>query len=115
MLQHLGIRERTEAREKALSPYARQSAQSRGRLRPEAPDPVRTAFQRDRDRILHTNAYRRLKHKTQVFIAPLGDHYVTRLTHTLEVSQLARTIARALLLNEDLSVEAMHLGHDTWA
>ena len=111
MIEHLGIRERTESHEAFLSPYAQRSMSSRGRARAEAPDPVRTVFQRDRDRILHTNAFRRLKHKTQVFIAPLGDHYVTRLTHTLEVSQLARTIARALLLNEDL-VEAISLGHD---
>ena len=84
---------------------------SRGRLKPEEPCQVRTAFQRDRDRIIHCKAFRRLKHKTQVFIAPLGDHYVTRLTHTLEVSQIARTIARALNLNEDLT-EAIALGHD---
>jgi dGTPase len=111
MIEHLGIRERSEYRETSLSPYAQQSVKSRGRSFSEKEDPVRTAFQRDRDRILHTNAFRRLKHKTQVFIAPLGDHYVTRLTHTLEVAQLARTIARALLLNEDL-VEAISLGHD---
>jgi dGTPase len=85
--------------------------QSRGRRSPEIPSPLRTEFQRDRDRIIHCNAFRRLKHKTQVFIAPLGDHYVTRLTHTLEVSQIARTIARALNLNEDLT-EAIALGHD---
>ena len=78
---------------------------------PEPPSDVRTEFQRDRDRIIHSKAFRRLKHKTQVFIAPLGDHYVTRLTHTLEVSQIARTIARALNLNEDLA-EAIALGHD---
>jgi dGTPase len=78
---------------------------------PEEPDPLRTAFQRDRDRILHTKAFRRLKHKTQVFIAPEGDHYRTRLTHTLEVSAIARTVARALALNEDL-VEAIAMGHD---
>ncbi|MCL2149582.1 MAG: deoxyguanosinetriphosphate triphosphohydrolase [Dehalococcoidia bacterium] len=107
----LGIRERTEAREEGLSPYAQRCAHSRGRASPEAPDPIRSIFQRDRDRIIHTNAFRRLKHKTQVFIAPLGDHFVTRLTHTLEVAQLARTIARALNLNEDL-VEAISLGHD---
>jgi dGTPase len=81
------------------------------RERPEAPCPLRTAFQRDRDRILHTKAFRRLKHKTQVFIAPEGDHYRTRLTHTLEVSAIARTVARALDLNEDL-VEAVTMGHD---
>ena len=110
-IARLDIRKRSEAREACLSPLARQSSTSRGRACAEPPDPVRTAFQRDRDRILHTNAFRRLKHKTQVFIAPSGDHYVTRLTHTLEVAQLARTIARALLLNEDL-VEAISLGHD---
>ena len=100
-----------EAREESLSPYAVKSKMSQGRLRPEEPCPVRTAFQRDRDRIIHSKSFRRLKHKTQVFIAPLGDHYVTRLTHTLEVSQIARTIARALNLNEDLT-EAIALGHD---
>jgi len=84
---------------------------SQGRLKPEEPCSMRTAFQRDRDRIIHSKAFRRLKHKTQVFIAPLGDHYVTRLTHTLEVSQIARSIARALNLNEDLT-EAIALGHD---
>ena len=105
------IREQTEKREEALSPYAAKSKSSRGRLRWEEPCPIRTGFQRDRDRILYSKAFRRLKHKTQVFIAPLGDHYVTRLTHTLEVSQIARTIARALNLNEDLA-EAIALGHD---
>src|SRR5512140_2089081 len=111
MISRLGIRERSESREEGLSPYAVKSRLSRGRLKPEDPCPIRTAFQRDRDRIIHCNAFRRLKHKTQVFIAPLGDHYVTRLTHTLEVSQVARTIARALNLNEDLA-EAGSLGHD---
>ena len=105
------IREQTEKREEALSPYAARSRSSRGRLRWEEACPIRTSFQRDRDRILYSKAFRRLKHKTQVFIAPLGDHYVTRLTHTLEVSQIARTIARALNLNEDLA-EAVALGHD---
>ncbi|MDP7469471.1 MAG: deoxyguanosinetriphosphate triphosphohydrolase [Dehalococcoidia bacterium] len=100
-----------EAREESLSPHATRSRLSQGRLRPEAAHSLRTEFQRDRDRIVHTNAFRRLKHKTQVFVAPLGDHYVTRLTHTLEVSQIARTICRALNLNEDLS-EAISLGHD---
>jgi dGTPase len=100
-----------EEREENLSPQAVKSRLSRGRIRPEAPSPVRTAFQRDRDRIIHCKSFRRLKHKTQVFIAPLGDHYVTRLTHTLEVAQIARTIARALNLNEDLT-EAIALGHD---
>ena len=105
------IREQTETREEALSHYAARSKFSRGRLKWEDPCPVRTSFQRDRDRIIYSKAFRRLKHKTQVFIAPLGDHYVTRLTHTLEVSQIARTIARALNLNEDLA-EAIALGHD---
>ena len=94
-----------------LSPHAVQSACSRGRARPEPPDPVRTDFQRDRDRILHSKAFRRLKHKTQVFIDPEEDHYRTRLTHTLEVAQIARTLARALRLNEDLT-EAITLAHD---
>ncbi len=104
------IRQRLEEREESLSPFATRSSRAR-RNRPEEPSPIRTEFQRDRDRIIHCNAFRRLKHKTQVFIAPLGDHYVTRLTHTLEVSQIARTIARALNLNEDLT-EAISLGHD---
>jgi len=94
-----------------LSPYASRSKNSRGRSRPESPSPLRTEYQRDRDRIIHSKAFRRLKHKTQVFIAPSGDHYVTRLTHTVEVAQIARTIARALNLNEDLT-EAMAHGHD---
>ncbi len=98
-------------REESLSPLATKSSQTKGRREPEQPSPVRTEFQRDRDRILHTKAFRRLKHKTQVFIAPVGDHYATRLTHTLEVSQIARTVARALNLNEDLT-EAISLGHD---
>lgn len=108
---YLEVRQRTEETEESLSPCASRSSLSRGRLRWEEPCPIRTAFQRDRDRIVHCNAFRRLKHKTQVFIAPLGDHYVTRLTHTLEVSQIARTISRALNLNEDLT-EAVALGHD---
>ncbi len=87
------------------------SSQSRGRLKEEAEDDIRTCFQRDRDRIIHSKAFRRLKHKTQVFLAPKGDHYRTRLTHVLEVSQIARTIARSLRLNEDLT-EAIALGHD---
>ena len=111
MIEELKIREMSEAREENLAPLAVKSRLSRGRERPEAPCPVRTAFQRDRDRIIHCKSFRRLKHKTQVFIAPLGDHYVTRLTHTLEVAQIARTIARALNLNEDLT-EAIALGHD---
>ena len=112
-LEDLGIRERLEAREESLSPHAQRSpsTEGRGRERPEPPDPLGTAFQVDRDRILHTKAFRRLMHKTQVFIAPLGDHYVTRMTHTLEVASLSRTIARALELNEDLA-EAIALGHD---
>jgi len=111
MLCQLNTRQRVEEREENLSPYAAKSKFSRGRMRWEEPCPIRTSFQRDRDRIIHSKAFRRLKHKTQVFIAPLGDHYVTRLTHTLEVSQIARTIARALNLNEDLT-EAIALGHD---
>lgn len=94
-----------------MSERACLSAQSRGREVWEEECPIRTVFQRDRDRILHCNAFRRLKHKTQVFLSPEGDHYRTRLTHTLEVSQIARTIARALRLNEDLT-EAVALGHD---
>lgn len=106
------IREQTENIEKQiLHPNACLSSKSRGRARPEKEDDVRTCFQRDRDRIIHSKAFRRLKHKTQVFLAPKGDHYRTRLTHVLEVSQIARTIARALRLNEDL-VEAISLGHD---
>ncbi|MBR1586304.1 MAG: deoxyguanosinetriphosphate triphosphohydrolase [Clostridia bacterium] len=106
------IREELEARERAyLSPYAVRSADTKGRDRPISPDHMRTEFQRDRDRILHCKSFRRLKFKTQVFIAPEGDHYRTRLTHTLEVSQVARTLARALNLNEDLT-EAIALGHD---
>ena len=111
MIRQLNIRQLSEEREENLSPYAVKSKLSQGRLRYEEPCPLRTAFQRDRDRIIHCKAFRRLKHKTQVFIAPLGDHYITRLTHTLEVSQIARTIARALNLNEDLT-EAVALGHD---
>lgn len=110
-MEKLNIRRLTEDKEESLSPCAVKSRLSKGRARPEPPDPIRTAFQRDRDRIIHCNSFRRLKHKTQVFIAPLGDHYVTRLTHTLEVSQIARTIARALNMNEDLT-EAISLGHD---
>lgn len=94
-----------------LSPYATKSAASKGRERQEEPCDIRTDFQRDRDRILHCKAFRRLAHKTQVFISPAGDHYRTRLTHTLEVAQIARTISRALRLNEDLT-EAIALGHD---
>ena len=108
LMEELGIRQRLEALEGNLSPYA---CRSLGRQRSEPHSPLRTKFQRDRDRIIHTNAFRRLKHKTQVFLAPSGDHYVTRLTHTLEVAQIRRTIARALNLNEDL-VEAMSYGHE---
>lgn len=104
------VRRRLEDRESTLSPYAAKSKDSH-RDKREEPSPLRTEFQRDRDRIVHSKSFRRLKHKTQVFIAPLGDHYVTRLTHTLEVSQIGRTIARALNLNEDLT-EAISLGHD---
>ena len=106
------IREQLEARERELlAPQAAKSADSRGRLRPELEDDVRPAFQRDRDRVIHCKAFRRLKHKTQVFFAPTGDHYRTRLTHTLEVSQIARTIAKVLRLPEELT-EAIALGHD---
>lgn len=110
-MSHREVRQRLEAREESLSPYAAKNRLSKGRLKPEASSPLRTDFQRDRDRIIHCKAFRRLKHKTQVFIAPLGDHYVTRLTHALEVSQIARSISRALNLNEDLT-EAVALGHD---
>ena len=94
-----------------LSPLAAFSSESRGRQHPEEECSLRTAFQRDRDRIIYSKAFRRLKHKTQVFISPDGDHYRTRLTHTLEVAQLSRTVGRALRLNEDL-IEAIALGHD---
>jgi dGTPase len=105
-------RERQELWEQEyLAPWAARAAESRGRVRYEPSDPVRTVFQRDRDRILHSKAFRRLKHKTQVFIDPTGDHIRTRLTHTLEVAQIARTVARALRLNEDLT-EAISLAHD---
>lgn len=100
-----------EFQNKYLSPYACKDADSKGRLRPITPCPMRTEFQRDRDKIIHSKAFRRLKHKTQVFLSPEGDHYRTRLTHTLEVSQIARTISRCLQLNEDLT-EAIALGHD---
>ena len=106
------IREELERREQEiLAPQAAKSGQSRGRLQPEAEDPIRPSFQRDRDRIIHTKAFRRLKHKTQVFFSPAGDHYRTRLTHTLEVAQIARTIAKVLRLHEELT-EAIALGHD---
>ena len=106
------IREITEKREEQfLSPFAKLSSKTRGREHPEKKCDIRTDFQRDRDRIIYSKAFRRLKHKTQVFISPEGDHYRTRLTHTLEVSQIARTIARSLKLNEDLT-EAIALAHD---
>src|SRR5215213_3471395 len=106
------IRESLERREReTLAPQAAKSADSRGRLRAEPEDDVRPAFQHDRDRIIHSKAFRRLKHKTQVFFAPAGDHYRTRLTHTLEVSQIARTIAKVLRLHEELT-ESIALGHD---
>ncbi|NQT29972.1 MAG: deoxyguanosinetriphosphate triphosphohydrolase [Candidatus Saganbacteria bacterium] len=106
------IRKELEEREKKnLSPYAAFSSKTRGRAHPEKECNIRTAFQRDRDKIIHCKAFRRLKHKTQVFISPMEDHFRTRLTHTIEVAQIARTISRALALNEDLT-EAIALGHD---
>jgi dGTPase len=109
---HPEVRARLESEEELrLSPFAARSRDARGRLRDEPEDPMRLSYQRDRDRIIHSKAFRRLKHKTQVFIAPQGDHYRTRLTHTVEVTQVARSVARALRLNEDL-VEAIALGHD---
>jgi dGTPase len=106
------IREMAEEREyEVLSPYAAHAGDSKGRDREEPQCDIRTVYQRDRDRILHSKSFRRLAHKTQVFIAPMGDHYRTRLTHTLEVSQLSRTIAKALRLNDDLC-DAIALGHD---
>lgn len=106
------IREKLEKLEhETLSRFATFSDQSKGRLKPEEPCEIRPAFQRDRDRIVHSKPFRRLKHKTQVFLAPAGDHYRTRLTHTIEVNQIARTIARALFVNESLT-EAIALGHD---
>ena len=106
------IRQRQEEQEKALlAPWAARSAETAGRDKPVAPCDLRTEYQRDRDRIIHCKSFRRLKFKTQVFLSPEGDHYRTRLTHTLEVSQVARTLARSLRLNEDLA-EAIALGHD---
>lgn len=106
------VRAQLEAREAAqLSPFAARSSETKGRAVPEEEDAYRTVYQRDRDRILHTKAFRRLKRKTQVFLAPTGDHFRTRLTHTLEVAQISRTVSRALFLNEDLT-EAIALGHD---
>lgn len=108
----MSVREMLESREREiLSERAARSSESKGRVRSEKSCEIRTDFQRDRDRIIHSKAFRRLKHKTQVFISPMGDHYRTRLTHTLEVAQIARTIARSLCLNEDLT-EAIALGHD---
>ena len=108
----LSIREAFEKREASfISPFGMLSSASRGRVRPEVPCPVRTVYQQDRDRIVYSNSFRRLKHKTQVFLSPLGDHYRTRLTHTLEVAEVARTISRAMRLNEDLA-EAIALAHD---
>ena len=108
----MNLREQQELLEhQILSPYASFSDKSKGRVRSEEPCSMRTEYARDRDRILHSKAFRRLKQKTQVFLSPLGDHYRTRMTHTLEVTQIARTIARALKINEDLT-EAIALGHD---
>src|SRR5690554_6247532 len=112
MDKNLSIRQKLEKREhEILSPYAAFSDQSLGRDYEERPCDMRPIYQRDRDRILHSKAFRRLKHKTQVFIDPEGDHYVTRLTHTLQVMQIARSLANALSLNESLA-EAIALGHD---
>ena len=112
MNRERSIREMAEEREyEVLSPYAAHAGDSKGRDREEPQCDIRTVYQRDRDRILHSKSFRRLAHKTQVFIAPMGDHYRTRLTHTLEVSQLSRTIAKALRLNDDLC-DAIALGHD---
>ena len=112
MDKSLSFRQKLEIREhEILSPYAAYSDESQGRDMEEKPCDIRPVYQRDRDRILHSKSFRRLKHKTQVFLAPEGDHYRTRLTHTLEVSQISRTIAKALMLNEDLT-EAIALGHD---
>ena len=107
----LAVRATLGRREESLHPLAARESTSAGRERPEPPDPLRLAFQVDRDRIIHTRAFRRLKHKTQVFVHPDSDHVVTRMTHTIEVQQVARTIARALNLNEDLA-EAIAVGHD---
>jgi dGTPase len=108
----LNIREQLEEIEKdTLSPLATLSAETKGRMRPEEKCDIRTDFQRDRDRVIHSKSFRRMKHKTQVFLAPTNDHYRTRLTHVIEVAQIARTISKALMLNEDLT-EAIALGHD---
>ena len=112
MKEYGSVRERICAQEeKTLSPYAKLSAQTQGRAREEKSCDFRTEFQRDRDRIIYSNSFKRLKNKTQVFVAPEGDHYITRLTHTFDVSQIARSISRTLCLNEDLA-EAIALGHD---
>jgi dGTPase len=112
MVRAMSIREEFENRERSfMSPYGCLSAETRGREHPDKQCPVRTAFQLDRDRIVYSDAFRRLKHKTQVFLSPLGDEYRTRLTHTIEVAQMARNMARAMFLNEDLA-EAIALGHD---
>ena len=113
MSERFVLRDRAarESEEERLAPAAFRVTASRGRVRPEADDRLRTAFERDRDRIMHSKAFRRLKHKTQVFVNPEGDHYVTRLTHTIQVTQIARALAAALSLNEDLA-EAIGLGHD---
>ena len=111
-MKQFTLKEKTYEKERAfLSPYATRSYESKGRAREETPCPMRTDFQRDRDRIIYSKAFLRLKNKTQVFFAPDGDHYMSRLTHTLDVSQIARSLARALSLNEDLA-EAIALGHD---
>ena len=112
MKEYGSVRERICAQEeKTLSPYAKRSAQTQGRAREEKSCEFRTEFQRDRDRIIYSNSFKRLKNKTQVFVAPEGDHYITRLTHTFDVAQIARSISRTLCLNEDLA-EAIALGHD---
>src|SRR4051794_33848136 len=108
---HPEVRQRTEDREESFSKFASRARESADRDFPEEADPMRTAYQVDRDRVIHSKAFRRLKHKTQVFISPVGDHYRTRLTHTMEVMQVARSIARGLNLNEDLT-EAIALAHD---
>src|SRR5690625_6454912 len=110
-LMSVVVRELREELDSSLSPLASRAAASRGRARPEEPDRLRTAFEVHRDRILHSKAFRRLKHKTQVSINPEGDHFVTRMTHTLQVTQVARSLARALGLNETLT-EAIGLSHD---
>lgn len=111
-MKNFSIKQRTYDIEKAfLSPYATHSEKTKGRLREEEPCPMRTEFQRDRDRLVYCKSFRRLKNKTQVFFSPQGDHYITRLTHTLDVAQISRSIARTLSLNEDLA-EAIALGHD---